>query len=80
MLTPRQNSGGLGNLDAMNLRGPAPQGLPMSEAPVLDRDELDRAHVMQALQQSHGRVDEAARMLGVGRTTLYRKRKKYGLL
>ena len=52
----------------------------MSEAPVLDRDELDRAHVMQALQQSHGRVDEAARMLGVGRTTLYRKRKKYGLL
>lgn len=80
MLTPKQNSGGPGNLDAMNLRGPAPQGLPMSETPVLDRDALDRAHVMQALQQSHGRVDEAARMLGVGRTTLYRKRKKYGLL
>jgi DNA-binding NtrC family response regulator len=51
-----------------------------SVLPVLDRLELDRAAVVQALNESGGRVDEAARILGVGRTTLYRKRKKYGLL
>ena len=48
--------------------------------PVLDRLELDRAAVSQALQESRGRIDEAARILGVGRSTLYRKRKRYGLL
>jgi len=52
----------------------------LSNLPMLDRLELDRAAVIQALQQSEGRVEEAARILGVGRTTLYRKRKKYGLL
>ena len=53
---------------------------PTSPVPVLDRHELERAAIAQALQQSRGRVDEAARVLGIGRTTLYRKRKKYGLL
>jgi DNA-binding NtrC family response regulator len=48
--------------------------------PVLDRLALDRTAVVQALNESNGRVDEAARILGIGRTTLYRKRKKYGLL
>lgn len=51
-----------------------------SQVPVLDHDELERVAIAQALQQSRGRVDEAARVLGIGRTTLYRKRKKYGLL
>ena len=80
MLTTRLHAGETANPDATNLRDLSPQGLPPSLAPVLDREELDRAQVTQALQQSNGRVDEAARMLGVGRTTLYRKRKKYGLL
>jgi transcriptional regulator of acetoin/glycerol metabolism len=47
---------------------------------MLNRTELDRATVIQAMQQSRGRVDEAAQILGIARTTLYRKRKKYGLL
>jgi len=53
---------------------------PIPAVPVLDRDELERAAITQALRQSGGRVDEAARVLGIGRTTLYRKRKKYDLL
>jgi DNA-binding NtrC family response regulator len=48
--------------------------------PVLDREDLDRIAVMQALRQSNGNVHEAALILGIGRTTLYRMRKRYGLL
>jgi DNA-binding NtrC family response regulator len=47
---------------------------------VLDRDELERVTLLRALHQCNGRVDEAARVLGIGRTTLYRRRKKHGLL
>jgi len=68
------------NLDAISPPRLYAQDLPTRPAPVLDRETMERTHLIQALQQSNGRVDEAARMLGIGRTTLYRKRKKYGLL
>jgi DNA-binding NtrC family response regulator len=60
----------------------SPRELPSQDPtlPVLDRSELDRIAVIEALRQSNGRVDDAARILGIGRTTLYRMRKKYQLL
>lgn len=80
MLASTQQSGGPRNLDAISPPRLSAQDLPTRPAPVLDRETMERTHLIQALQQSNGRVDEAARMLGIGRTTLYRKRKKYGLL
>jgi transcriptional regulator of acetoin/glycerol metabolism len=76
MLDPKQNEtdGEPFGSDAVELHHPP------SQEPMLNRDERDRIAVMRALHQSSGRVDEAARILGIGRTTLYRKRRKYGLL
>jgi len=41
----------------------------------------DREHqlVMQAVQRNPGRLDQAARELGVSRTTLWRRMRKYGI-
>jgi len=76
MLDPKQNEtdGEPFGSDAVELHHPP------SQEPMLNRDERDRIAVIRALHQSSGRVDEAARILGIGRTTLYRKRRKYGLL
>jgi transcriptional regulator of acetoin/glycerol metabolism len=35
--------------------------------------------VKRALRDKNGRLTEAAKALGIGRTTLYRKLEKYGL-
>lgn len=40
--------------------------------------ELERRAIMSALEQLHGDKLEAARLLGIGKTTLYRKLKEYG--
>ncbi len=50
----------------------------LEEMPV-GLEDIERWAVKRALQQSDGRVTEAARALGIGRTTLYRKLEKYGL-
>ena len=41
--------------------------------------ELERYAIEAALQRTGGTVTRAMRQLGIGRTTLYRKLKKYGL-
>ena len=41
--------------------------------------EVERKHVTRVLELCHGNLSEAARVLGIGRTTLYRKIEKYGL-
>ncbi|QSA97229.1 sigma-54-dependent Fis family transcriptional regulator [Methylococcus sp. EFPC2] len=43
------------------------------------RGEDEAEAIRQALQIAGGRLDEAARLAGVSRATLWRKRKKYGL-
>jgi DNA-binding NtrC family response regulator len=48
-----------------------------SELPSLE--EVERRHVAAALSHCRGNLSEAARVLGIGRTTLYRKIEKYGL-
>ena len=41
--------------------------------------ETEREHIRQALAAENGRVDPAAKRLGISRSTLYQKVKVYGL-
>jgi transcriptional regulator with PAS, ATPase and Fis domain len=41
--------------------------------------EQEKLAIGEALRQSHGRVNEAARLAGMSRATFWRKRKHYGL-
>jgi transcriptional regulator of acetoin/glycerol metabolism len=38
-----------------------------------------REAILQALSQTRGKIAPAARILGIGRTTLYRKLEKYNI-
>jgi DNA-binding NtrC family response regulator len=49
------------------------------EAKVLTKDELEKRMIKQALSDEDNNLTEIAKKLGIGRTTLYRKIKKYGL-
>jgi two-component system response regulator HydG len=40
--------------------------------------EIERRHILRAIDHTRGDVSAAAMMLGIGRTTLYRKLKSYG--
>jgi DNA-binding NtrC family response regulator len=42
-------------------------------------DEAERQHIGEMLQAVGGRVDDAAKILGISRSALYAKLKKYGL-
>lgn len=48
-------------------------------APLMRLDELERLAIENALEHTNGNVSAVVRLLGIGRTTLYRKLKKYGL-
>jgi DNA-binding NtrC family response regulator len=52
---------------------PSPEELP------LNLEALERWAVERAVRARNGRLTEAAKALGIGRTTLYRKLEKYGL-
>jgi two-component system response regulator HydG len=41
--------------------------------------ETERAEILRAIRALNGDKLEAARMLGIGKTTLYRKLKEYGI-
>ncbi|MDQ7007306.1 MAG: sigma-54 dependent transcriptional regulator [Acidobacteriota bacterium] len=42
-------------------------------------EEVERQHVRRAVEACRGNLSQAARRLGIGRTTLYRKLKRFGL-
>ncbi len=42
--------------------------------------QLERQAILDAIERLHGDKLEAARLLGIGKTTLYRKLKEYGLV
>jgi transcriptional regulator of acetoin/glycerol metabolism len=42
-------------------------------------EQAERAAIAQAIRQSHANLAEAARSLGISRSTLYRKMERYGL-
>jgi two-component system response regulator HydG len=41
--------------------------------------EIERRHILRAIDYTKGDVSAAALMLGIGRTTIYRKLKSYGV-
>ena len=73
----RSLSGALANLD-----GPL-GGLPhfdvAPKSPVISIPESEKQAIANALAATQGERAKAARLLGIGRTTLYRKVKEYGL-
>jgi DNA-binding NtrC family response regulator len=59
-------------------KGPASaSSLPFTDAPVLPLNEVERRAILQALDYTNGDRAIAASLLGIGRTTLYRKLKEY---
>jgi DNA-binding NtrC family response regulator len=47
---------------------------------IVSLSELEKSAIIQAIEQLHGDKLEAARQLGIGKTTLYRKLKEYGAI
>jgi two-component system response regulator HydG len=60
---------------------PSAPPAPAPPSPGVSRsmEAIERAALEEALARAGGNVSEAVRQLGVGRTTFYRKLKKYGL-
>jgi two-component system response regulator HydG len=58
-----------------NLQYPTSERIPERE--LLPLDELERRAILRALRETSGDKLAAARMLGIGKTTLYRKLKQY---
>ena len=64
-----------------NLQNPrrAAAAVPAGGEPVLQLSELERQAILRAVTEARGDKLLAARMLGIGKTTLYRKLKEYGV-
>ena len=45
----------------------------------LTLEELERVHIERVLQEEHGKVEASARRLGIPRSSLYQKIKRFGL-
>jgi DNA-binding NtrC family response regulator len=89
---PGRIRGGTSRLTASSVRGGAPA---VTAEPTDDRDvpaadqqrhggartleEIERDAIAAALARTNGNVAQVVRELGIGRTTLYRKIKKFGL-
>jgi len=56
-----------------------PQGMPSADAAVLPLREVERRHVLFALEQAKGNRKRAAEWLGVTRRTLYRMAERHGI-
>ncbi len=56
-------------------------GVPLPEAPrpLLSLHEVEKQHMLQVLESCQGDVQAAARILNIGRSTLYRKISEYGI-
>jgi two-component system response regulator HydG len=57
----------------------APGALPTASGEVLSIAEMEKQAILNTLQQLKGDKLMAARLLGIGKTTLYRKLKEYGV-
>ncbi len=53
--------------------------LPEAVAPVTSLREVERDTLLRAARLCHGNMTQMAKMLGVGRTTVWRRVKKYGI-
>lgn len=61
------------------LLSPALPPLPSDSGALLTLAEAERRHILRVLEACGGQQLDAARVLGIGRTTLWRKLKLYGL-
>ena len=55
------------------------QPRPIAEMSHLTLEELERLHIAHVLEEERGRVEEAAKRLGISRSSLYHKISKYRL-
>jgi DNA-binding NtrC family response regulator len=63
---------------AIDWGGDLPQVTLSPRSPVISLPDSERQSIGNALAATHGERAKAARLLGIGRTTLYRKMKEYG--
>lgn len=56
------------------------QSMAEEEPPLLSLEELERHHIEMVYQCCHGNVSRAAKALGIGRNTLYRKLEGFGIV
>ncbi len=68
---------GLGPLSGAVDRHPEEQFYPAPKSPVISIPDSTRQAICNALTATHGELGKAARILGIGRTTLYRRMKEY---
>ncbi len=72
-------------IDAADVAGPRGPGAPFTglttftgdHVPTLD--ELERTHILRVLELCEGQKTKAASMLGINRTTLWKKLRQYGI-
>ena len=60
-------------------RDTLPDYLMVPKSPVISLPDNERQTIARALKATNGERAKAARMLEIGRTTLYRKMKQYGI-
>ena len=75
----RRASKELGRLSVVLDDAPEEEFRPAPPSPVISIPDVQRKAIRDALVETNGERSEAARRLGIGRTTLYRKMKLYGL-
>jgi DNA-binding NtrC family response regulator len=78
---PVLNHGAAGELNGASLESPPPgmAGALQPVASIIPLMELERRAILNALEYTKGDRAVAAHLLGIGRTTLYRKLKEYQL-
>jgi DNA-binding NtrC family response regulator len=69
----------LGHLDPEVEELPAPAAPPPAAPAALTLSGMERNAIVEALQRAGGNRARVSRELGIGRTTLYRKLKEYGI-
>lgn len=50
-----------------------------SKRPLLTLDEIEKSAILKTIQELNGNIAAAAKVLGIGRSTMYRKMKKYNI-
>ena len=60
-----------------NLKPPDQHTGPSRNGGVACLQEVERQHILQVIEHTRGDLQTAANLLGIGRTTLYRKLKQY---
>jgi len=53
--------------------------LPVEEEPRIDRDEIQKSRLIEALERAEGNQSKAARILNVSRVTVWNRMKKYSI-